>query len=161
MRFKCFGLLVAVVGSVLVFGGAVYGQTDAGHGPTPTNLDARREALKKLVAEEWEYEMHESPLAATIYGDYRYNDKLDDFSIGEVLRQDKAERDFLARLDAIDVSGFPEQEQLNKTLLARKLRQGLEDTELKNYEMPLDQFNGVHLSLAQIASGVPTNTSRQ
>jgi uncharacterized protein (DUF885 family) len=161
MRFTRFGFLTAVVCSVLAVGGISYGQTDAGHAPTPASLDARREALKKLVAEEWEYEMHESPLAATVYGDYRYNDKLDDLSVAEVMRQDNASKDFLARLDAIDVSGFPEQEQLNKTLLARKLRQGMEDTDLKNYEMPLDQFNGVHLSLAQIPSGVPTDTSKQ
>ena len=77
------------------------------------------------------------------FGDYRYNDQLDDLSVAEVLRQDKVSRDFLARLDAIDVSGFPEQEQLNKALLERKLRQGIEDTELKRItEMPpSDQFN--------------------
>ncbi len=161
MRFKRFGLLIAAVVSILAGGGAAYSQTHANHTPTPASLDARRDALKKLIAEEWEFELRESPIAATVYGDYRYNDKLDDFSPAEVLRQDRTSRDFLARLDAIDVSDFPEQEQLNKALLSRKLRQGLENTELKNYEMPLDQFNGIHLSLAQIPSGVPTDTARQ
>ncbi len=150
-----------MVCSALVVGGASYGQTDASHTSAPASLDARRDALKKLVAEEWEYDLRENPLAATVYGDYRYNDRLDDFSAAEVLRQAKASKEFLVRLDAIDVSGFPEQEQLNKTLLARKLRQGLEDAELKDYEMPLDQFNGIHLALAQIPAGAPTDTSKQ
>jgi uncharacterized protein (DUF885 family) len=161
MRLKCFGFFVAAVCSALAVGGATNGQTDASRAPTPASRDARSEALKKLIAEEWEFELRESPLAATVYGDYRYNDKLDDFSVAEVLRQDKASRDFLARLDAIDASGLPEQEQLNKTLLERKLRQGIEDTELKDYEMPLDQFTGSHLTLAQIPSEVPTDTSKQ
>lgn len=150
-----------MVCSALVVGGASYGQMDASHTSAPASLDARRDALKKLVAEEWEYDLRENPLAATVYGDYRYNDRLDDFSAAEVLRQAKASKEFLVRLDAIDVSGFPEQEQLNKTLLARKLRQGLEDAELKDYEMPLDQFNGIHLALAQIPAGAPTDTSKQ
>jgi uncharacterized protein (DUF885 family) len=130
--------------------------------PAPSNgsLDARREALKKLIAEEWDYELRESPLAATFYGDYRYNDRLDDLSIAEILRQDKAAHDFLARLEAVDTTGFPEQEQLNKTLLVRRLRQSIEDTALKNYEMPLDQFNGIHLNLAQLPAAVPTDSTQ-
>src|SRR5271167_878595 len=100
MRLKRFGFFVAMFCSILVAAGATYGQTDAGRAFAPASLDARRDALKKLIAEEWEYEMHESPLAATIYGDYRYNDRLDDFSAAEVLRQAAASRDFLARLDA-------------------------------------------------------------
>ena len=131
---------------------------DARPTSSPASLDARRDALKKLIAEEWEFELRESPLTATFFGDYRYNDKLDDFSIAATLRQDKAEREFLARLEAIDTTGFPEQEQLNKALLARKLRQSIEDTALKNYEMQLDQFNGIQLGLAQFPASMPTDT---
>jgi uncharacterized protein (DUF885 family) len=160
MRSRFSGFLFAIICGGFIFGGLTYGQTDSGQVAAPAGVDARRDALKKLVAEEWEYEMHESPLAATFFGDYRYNDKLDDFSEAAVLRQDKASRDFLARLDKIDTSGLPEQEQLNKALLARKLRQGIADTELKNYEMPLDQFNGAHLGLAQIPAAVPADTTK-
>jgi len=129
--------------------------------PSPASVDARREALKKLIAEEWEFEMRQSPVAATFYGDYRFNSKLDDFSIAATLRQEKAKRKFLARLATIDTTGFPEQEQLNKTLLERKLQQDVADIELKNYEMPLDQFNGLHLLLAQFPAAVPTDTVKQ
>ncbi len=160
MRSRFSGFLLAIICGGFIFGGVTYGQTASGPVAAPAGVDARRDALKKLVAEEWEYEMHESPLAATFFGDYRYNDKLDDFSMAAVLRQDKASKDFLARLDKIDTSGFPEQEQLNKALLARKLRQGIADTELKNYEMPLDQFNGAHLGLAQIPAAVPADTTK-
>jgi uncharacterized protein (DUF885 family) len=160
MRSRFSGFLFAIICGGFIFGGVTYGQTDSGQAAATGGVDARRDALKKLVAEEWEYEMHESPLAATFFGDYRYNGKLDDFSVAAVLRQDKASRDFLARLDKIDTSGFPEQEQLNKALLERKLRQGIADTELKNYEMPLDQFNGAHLGLAQIPAAVPADTTK-
>jgi uncharacterized protein (DUF885 family) len=152
-----FIVAVAIMWWVLFFGGNVRAQVPSAQA---TGLNARRDGLKKLIAEEWEYELRESPLTATFFGDYRYNDKLDDFSIAETLRQEKAERDFLRRLEAIDATGFPEQEQLNKSLLARKLRQAIEDTALKNYEMPLDQFNGAQLNLAQFPASIPTDSTK-
>jgi len=149
------GAAILVAAFCVVSFGAVAAPAQSGG-----SLDARREALKKLIAEEWEHELRESPLAATFYGDYRYNDRIDDLSIAETLRQDKAAHDFLARLEAIDTTGFPEQEQLNKTLLVRRLRQSIEDTALKNYELPLDQFNGIHLGLAQLPAAIPTDSTQ-
>jgi uncharacterized protein (DUF885 family) len=134
--------------------------TGAARALSDSSLDARRGALKKLTAEEWEFELRESPLTATSYGDYRYNDTIDNVSIAETLYQDKIEREFLGRLNAIDTTGFPEQEQLNKVLLARKIRQGIDDNALKIYEMPLDQFNGIHLSLAEFPAVVPTDSAK-
>ncbi len=125
-----------------------------------SSLEARRDSLRKLIAEEWEFEMRESPLAATYFGDYRYDDQIDDMSIAATLRQDKAAREYLARVEAIDANGFPEQEQLNKALFARKLRQTIADNQLKEYEMPLDQFNGAHLGLAQFSAVVPTDSTK-
>ncbi len=147
-----------LAGVFVVAAFALSSYADARPTSSPASLDARQDALKKLIAEEWEFELRESPLTATFFGDYRYNDKLDDFSVAETLRQDKAERDFLARIETIDTTGFPEQEQLNKALLARKLQESIEDTALKNYEMPLDQFNGIQLGLAQFPASVPTDT---
>ena len=152
MRAKLAGLVLIVVGIPLF--------AAARPRPAVSGVDARRDALKKLLADEWEYELRESPMAATFYGDYRYNDKLDDFSAAATLRQQQAMRGFLARLDAIDATGFPEQEQLNKSLLARKLRQSIADIDLKTYEMPIDQFNGLHLALAQFPSAVPTDSTK-
>ncbi len=44
------------------------------------DLEARRKALNDLLHERWEYTMRTSPIYASILGDKRYNDKLDDFS---------------------------------------------------------------------------------
>ena len=153
MRSSFIAFVVAVLCIAPFCAGAARAQSNS-------DLDARRDALKKLTAEEWEFDLHESPLTATYFGDYRFDDKIDDMSIAETLRQDKAERDFLTRLEAIDTTGFPEQEQLNKALLARKIHQGIDDTALKTYEMPLDQFNGIHLGLAQFPAVVPTDSTK-
>ncbi|HXX20488.1 MAG TPA: DUF885 domain-containing protein [Candidatus Acidoferrum sp.] len=123
-------------------------------------VDARQQELKDLIAEEWEFEMRESPLSATSYGDYRYNDKIDDISATEQLRVAQKLNRFLAQLQAVDARDFPEQERLNKTLLIRRIQYALTNIALKNYEMPLDQFNGIHLILAGLPEIVPTDSAK-
>jgi uncharacterized protein (DUF885 family) len=120
--------------------------------PAQSDLEARRKALNDLLAEQWEYTMRTSPTYASILGDKRWNDKLEDFSqkaIDDDLEQDKK---FLARFEAIDTTGFPEQEVLNKTLMVRDLRMSVNGARFKNWEMPVSQFGGVHINLPQLVS---------
>ena len=116
------------------------------------DLDARRKALNDLLHEQWEYTMRTSPIYASILGDKRYNDKLDDFSqaaIDDNLAQTKK---FLERFEAIDTTGFPEQEVLNKALMVRDLKMGLEGARFKPWEMPVSQENGIHIDAPQLVS---------
>ena len=124
-------------------------------------MEARRAALTKLLAEEWEYELKESPESATIYGDYRYNDKLSDASIKHIRENVAVSRQWLARFEAIDTTGFPEQEALNKRLMVRNIKEGIEGYELKAWEMPINQMSGVHLGMAQFVQLVPFDTTKQ
>jgi uncharacterized protein (DUF885 family) len=158
MQSRIFGVFGAALAAILVVGQSCPAQTNSGGTSTPSAVEARKQKLKDLMAEEWEFELRESPLSATSYGDYRYNDKLDDFSIAEQLRIEKDLKGYLARLDAIDAAGFGEQDQLNKVLLERKLHDELQDIALKNYEMPVDQFNGVQLELAQLPTFAPLDS---
>src|ERR1700722_12299639 len=117
-----------------------------------SDLDARRKALNDLLAERWEYTLRTSPIFASILGDKRWNDKLDDFSqkaIDDDLEQSKK---FLDRFEAIDTTGFPEQEVLNKTLMVRDLRMGLEGARFRSWEMPVSQMGGVQIDLPQLIS---------
>ncbi|HEY6371079.1 MAG TPA: DUF885 family protein [Candidatus Sulfotelmatobacter sp.] len=120
--------------------------------PTQGDLEGRRKALDDLLAERWEYTLRTSPTFASILGDKRYNDKLDDFSQKAIYDDLEQSRKYLARFEAIDVTGFPEQEALNKTLMVRDLRMALEEARFKPWEMPVSQFGGVHLDLPQLVS---------
>ena len=42
--------------------------------------------------------------------------------------------------------------------MIRGLRQSIEDTRLKGWEMPVDQMNGIHLALASLPSAMPFTT---
>ncbi len=118
----------------------------------PADLEARRKALNDLLHEHWEYTMRTSPIYASILGDKRYNDKLDDFSQAAIDDNLEQTRRFLARFEAIDTTGFPEQEKLNKALMIRDLKMNLEGARFKPWEMPVSQQNGIHIDAPQLVS---------
>src|SRR5258708_38753348 len=91
--------------------------------PGTVSLDTRRQGLSRLLADEWEYEMRESPEFATILGDYRYNDRWSDNSLAHVQQQRADLQNWLSRFDGIDTTDFPEHEKLNQVLMVRSLNE--------------------------------------
>lgn len=118
-------------------------------------LDDRRAELKRLLNEEWEYTLRTHPEFATNVGDHRYDNRLTDFSLKAVNDDLEHARQCLGRFEALDVTGFPEQEKLNLALMVRSLREQLAGAQFKSWEMPADQFNGIHLHYASLPSYIP------
>jgi uncharacterized protein (DUF885 family) len=117
-----------------------------------SDLVARRQTLNDLLAEQWEYVLGTNPEYASILGDKRWNDQLSDQS-QEAIDADLAKtKEFLGRFEAIDTTAFPEQEQLNKSLMVRQLRELLDDARFRNWEMPVTQISGIHLQAPQLVS---------
>jgi uncharacterized protein (DUF885 family) len=115
----------------------------------------RLAAQNALFEEQYESELREFPDRATSFGDYRYNDKLADYSLDAINRRHKKDLEFVQRLKAIPTTGFSEQDQLSHDLLIRILQQRIDDFDLKEYEMPINQQSGVHISLADLPLAVP------
>src|SRR5690348_2129280 len=107
----------------------------------------RLAAQNALFDEQYEAELREFPDRATSFGDYRYNDKLAERSLAAIQRREKADEAFLGRLEAIATDGFPEQDQLSHDILMRGLEQRVADFQLKEHEMPVNQFSGIHTTL--------------
>jgi uncharacterized protein (DUF885 family) len=118
----------------------------------PADIEARRKALNDLLHERWEYTMRTSPIYASILGDKRYNDKVDDFSQQAIADDLEQTRRFLDRFEAIDTASFPEQEALNKQLMVRDLKMALEGARFKPWEMPVNQSSGIHIDAPQLVS---------
>jgi len=125
------------------------------------DLTGRRHQVDQLLDEQWQYTLRESPEFATIIGDLRYNDKLTDYSLAHIEQQRKDTEAFLAKFEAIDTTGFPEQELLSQELMVRNLKENLESTSLKLYLMPEDQFGGAHLGLAEFVPQIPFDTTKE
>ncbi|MFZ0036390.1 MAG: DUF885 domain-containing protein [Candidatus Acidiferrales bacterium] len=138
--------LAAATGSLLA--GSVFSQIDR-------PVAERVAAQNALFEEEYETGLRNFPERATSYGDYRYNDKLSDYSLDAIVQRHKADETFLNRLDAIPTNGFSDQDHLSHELLVRVLQQRIADFDLKEYEMPINQQNGVHTSLADLPLSVP------
>src|SRR5579862_7910727 len=118
-------------------------------------LTERLAEQNALFDEQYETDLRNSPERATAFGDYRHNDKLGDRSLASIIERNKTDQSFLARLDAISTAGFSDQDQLSHDLLVRVLQQRIADFNLKEYEMPINQQNGVHTGLADLPLSVP------
>src|ERR1700758_2363429 len=83
----------------------------------------RLAAQNTLFEEQYESDLRNFPQRATAFGDYRYNDKLADYSLDATAERHKINKDFLSRLEAIRSTGFSEQDRLSHDLLVRVLQQ--------------------------------------
>ena len=108
-----------------------------------------------LFEEQYESDLRNLPERATAFGDYRYNDKLAEYSLAAIVQRHQTDQAFLARLEAIPTAGFSDQDQLSHDLLVRVLKQRIADFDLKEYEMPVNQQNGIHTGLADLPTVRP------
>ncbi len=125
------------------------------------DLDSRRKQLDDLLKEQWEYSLRLTPEFASILGDKRYNDQVSDLSVKAVKADLERTKDFLRRFEAIDTEGFSEQEVLNKTLMARQLKERLEDARFQDWLMPVNQFSGIHLLIAQLPAYLSFDNAKE
>jgi uncharacterized protein (DUF885 family) len=148
MRFQLVALLLAACLAVPATH-SLTAQT-----ATPS-VETRLATQNALFEELYQADLKNTPERATAVGDYRYNDQLSDRSLAAIDSRHNEDLAYLSRLKAIATTGFPEQDVLSHDLLARVLQQRLDDYELKEYEMPVDQMNGVHTNLADLPLSMP------
>jgi uncharacterized protein (DUF885 family) len=95
------------------------------------------------------------PERATAYGDYRYNSQLAQVSLEEIARQHVENGIFLTRLRKIATDGMSDKDLLSHRILEKILERADVNYALKNYEMPVNQQNGVHTQLADLPNAMP------
>jgi len=140
MRYFVYGLVVAL-------SSAAMGQT--------APVAERVAEQNKLFDEFYETSLKNSPERATSYGDYRYNSLLGQYSLAEIARQHAESDGFLRRLKAIPTDGMADSDLLSHRILERQLEREDINYDLKNYEMPINQQNGLHTRLADLPLAVP------
>ena len=105
-----------------------------------------------------EDQLKHSPEFASSLGDRRYNDQLSDVSPRAVNDELARNRGYLVRLAAIDTTHLTEQEQLSATLMQRQLIEGEQAVRFKEWEMPVNQFHGIHTDLPSEVTDWPFAT---
>lgn len=154
--FRVLTALTFVAGSAFAQGTGDSQHVNAARGSP--SVEARIKAMHKLLNEQWEYFLRTSPEFASILGDKRYNDKLSDFSQAAIDRDLAQNRVFLAKFTAVDATGFPEQERLNRDLMVRNLRETLDAAKFREWEMPVNQMNGLHIDAPQLVTSLSFDT---
>ena len=124
----------------------------------PVPVESRVAAQNALFEEEYEADLKAHPERATAYGDYRYNDQLDEHSLAALKSENASDEHFLERLQAISTAGFSEPDTLSHEVLRLTLEQRIKNYELKEYEMPVNQLDGPHVHLADLPLAVPFDT---
>ncbi|TBR40227.1 MULTISPECIES: DUF885 domain-containing protein [Dyella] len=125
------------------------------------DVAARVKALHTLLDEQWQHELAVSPETATLLGDLRYNTRWSDYSPEFAAKERKLNEQYLQRFEAIDATGFSDDERLNQELMVRQLKDAIRSYDAKLHEMPLDQLNGVQLSLPGFVSSIPFDNAKQ
>ena len=144
-----------IQGLTLFLAGCISLSASVSLAAAPEPVGTRVAAQNALFEEIYQADLKSRPERATAFGDYRYNDRLSDYSLAAIAQRHDSDIAYLGRLSAIDTAGFPEQDQLSHDLLVRVIRQRLSDYDLKEYEMPVDQMNGIHTGLADLPLGMP------
>jgi uncharacterized protein (DUF885 family) len=130
-------------------------------GAKVASVASRLAEQNALFDEQYESDLKANPEVATAYGDYRYNDRLGDYSLADIEREHQRDLDFLARLKAIPVAGFAEQDVLSHQVMQRLLERRIANYGFKEYEMPVNQMDGPQVHLADLPLAMPLDTVKQ
>jgi uncharacterized protein (DUF885 family) len=127
----------------------------------PTSVATRIAAQNALFEETWQQQLKMNPTQATAVGDYRYNDQLGDFSLASIAARHQVDIATLAKIKAIDATGFPDTDLISHDLFLRQLQQRIEDFDLKEYESGIGGSGGgggIHANLADLPNSVPLDS---
>ena len=153
MNNKILALLFAVY--------CVFIEAPASFGAAQASVESRVAAQNLLFEEYYQSDLRAHPERATAYGDYRYNDRLDEYSLAAIKSEHADTQSFLRRLEAIPTIGFSEQDTLSHEVLRNTLRQRVDNYRFKEYEMPVNQMEGPQLRLADLPLAVPFDSVKQ
>jgi uncharacterized protein (DUF885 family) len=115
--------------------------------------------IDQIAARYWEDVLRLSPTTATVYGDERYNDRLDDPGpAGRAAARQLMERVW-REAAAVSPEGLPDEDRITRDILQVVAEAAIESDDLSFHEMlAVDQINGPQTLLAQVAQFQPADT---
>ena len=121
-------------------------------------LEDRRKALNDVFRDYWDDVLQHNPEFASTIGDTRFNDKVSDYSVKAYNESLERGLNFVMRLSAIDPNGLSDQELLSRDLLLRSLVDDQEASEYKEWEMPVNQMEGIYDDFPQLVTQLSFKT---
>jgi uncharacterized protein (DUF885 family) len=116
-------------------------------------------ALRELADRYWEAYLEFRPTEATLHGDHRYDDRIEDLSVDGEARQRATWLELRAALDAVDAAGLDAPGRVTRQLLRAELTEAVEAIDLREAELRFDQMTGVHAELLVTAPQIQAPTA--
>jgi uncharacterized protein (DUF885 family) len=126
----------------------------------PAALLADDAQFRKLLDDEWQWQLQEFPTLATSIGDNRYNDRMTDNSEEAIERRRAHARDLVGRIRAIDRTKLSTANQLNYDLFLREAEEDVAGQRFRSDYIQLTQRGGIHSQLANLVQQVPRGNAR-
>ncbi|AOS96522.1 hypothetical protein AUP74_01057 [Microbulbifer aggregans] len=116
------------------------------------------ETLQQVIDDHWQYSLKEDPIMAGRMGVADYNDRMPGVAPEDRVRRLKAEKGFLAQLQAIDADQLTDAERINRDLLSWVLKDSIEANELYLDRIPLNTFYSFFAHALQANDGLNMNS---
>jgi uncharacterized protein (DUF885 family) len=120
---------------------------------TASANDAPRR-LHALFAEEWQYDLKESPIWSSELGDLRWADRWDDVSLAAQKRHEAHDKEVLAKISAIPRDALSHEDAISYDLFRHKYETAVEAQPFHLYLFPINQRNGIQ-SIDDLADALP------
>ncbi|CAB4035913.1 Hypothetical predicted protein, partial [Paramuricea clavata] len=110
------------------------------------------EKLKEILEEFWAWRLKEAPEFGTMVGEHSRDDLLDDMSLAAYDKRMKCAKDYIAKLEKIDVEKLDEDNKLNYELLHLELTTYINGMAFKCYLFPVNGLEGPQVDFGKTVS---------
>ena len=126
---------------------------------TVTEPDREPSEIDGIATRYWEDVLRLSPTTATVYGDERYNDRLDDPGPAGRAEARRLMERVWREAAAVSPDGLSDEDRITRDILQIVAEAAIEADDLSFHEMlAVDQINGPQTLLAQLSQFQPADT---
>jgi len=118
----------------------------------------QQERLYELFDRIWDWQLNSFPEFATYVGVPGHDDRWTDLSPKAIAQRQRDERQFLASLEAIDVSALDAGAQLDRKLVQQDIQRSVEGFQYQSELLALNQLGGVHQDVPQLLASMPASS---
>jgi uncharacterized protein (DUF885 family) len=126
---------------------------------TVTEPDREPSEIDGIATRYWEDVLRLSPTTATVYGDERYNDRLDDPGPAGRAEARRLMERVWREAAAVSPDGLSDEDRITRDILQIVAEAAIEADDLAVHELlAVDQINGPQTLLAQLSQFQPADT---
>jgi uncharacterized protein (DUF885 family) len=121
-------------------------------------VPGQRERLYELFDRIWDWQLNSVPEFATYVGVPGHDDRWTDLSPEAIAQRQRDQRQFLAELEAIDISELDADAQLDGKLIQKDLQTNIEEFQFQSEVLAINQLGGVQQDVPQLLASMPASS---